>query len=811
MSPGTLNFRHILFVLGISEPLSILPARTMLLKHPPLTPRKILLRTTLVIPFVVQLVATVGLVGYLSFKNSQKAINDLANQFNREISRRIEQHITAYFNKSHQILRVTDDSRKSGNLDLQNFERLQYYFFEVVKDGDLESYLSYGNEQGEFVGVEHLEDGSFHLKIRTWLTEPIRDTFLLDPNNGDRIESLKSAEYDPRTRPWYKAAKAAGNAAWSPVYPFFSRQNKSLGMSAVRPVFNDLGELQGVLCINITLMRITDFLKYLYISSQGQSFIIERSGDLVVSSTIDETFISTEKDGTREIERLPAISSGDQTVEATTQHLLDHFGDLSQIQHSQSLKFKIDQEWHYAQVLPIQDGRGIDWLAVVVVPESDFMAEIHKNTRTTLMLCLTALGISIILGLVTARWITYPVIRITKAAEEIATGHLDQEVPSSPITELQRLTQSFNVMAGQLKTSFTALRDSEARNRALLEAIPDLIVEIDRDGVYIDCVEAKEMTMLSQLNSASDLIGKTVYDSLPRELASSCLEAIHQSLSTQETQTVEYELTINGELQTYESRVVAASDRSALLIVRDITKRKQAEEALRLMNEQLEERVEQRTAELRREKDRSEQLLLNILPAQIAERLKKSNESLAEHFESATILFADIVGFTTLSTRLEPMQLVAGLNEIFSAFDQFTEKYGLEKIKTIGDAYMVVGGLPVPRADHAPAIADMALEMQAYMKTVHNMLGESLQIRIGINTGPVIAGVIGIKKFIYDLWGDAVNVASRMESHGQPGAIQVTDTTYQILKDDYILEPRGTIPVKGRGEMMTYWLMSRKS
>lgn len=124
---------------------------------------------------------------------------------------------------------------------------------------------------------------------------------------------------------------------------------------------------------------------------------------------------------------------------------------------------------------------------------------------------------------------------------------------------------------------------------------------------------------------------------------------------------------------------------------------------------------------------------------------------------------------------------------------------------------MVVGGLPVPRADHAPAIADMALEMQAYMKTVHNMLGESLQIRIGINTGPVIAGVIGIKKFIYDLWGDAVNVASRMESHGQPGAIQVTDTTYEILKNDYILEPRGTIPVKGRGEMMTYWLMSRKS
>ena len=230
------------------------------------------------------------------------------------------------------------------------------------------------------------------------------------------------------------------------------------------------------------------------------------------------------------------------------------------------------------------------------------------------------------------------------------------------------------------------------------------------------------------------------------------------------------------------------------------------------INQQLEIEIaegQKRSAELSQEKERSEQLLLNILPSEIAEKLKKS-ESPAEHFESVTILFADIVNFTNLSTRMTPLELVAGLNEIFSVFDQMTEKYALEKIKTIGDAYMVVGGLPSPRADHAEAIADMALEMQAYMKTVPNSLGENLQLRIGINTGEVIAGVIGIKKFIYDLWGDAVNIVSRMEDHGQPGQIQVTDSTYNYLKDRYILKERGTLNVRGRGEMKTYWLIGKK-
>lgn len=213
---------------------------------------------------------------------------------------------------------------------------------------------------------------------------------------------------------------------------------------------------------------------------------------------------------------------------------------------------------------------------------------------------------------------------------------------------------------------------------------------------------------------------------------------------------------------------------------------------------------------LRREQEKSERLLLNILPAPIADRLKQGHQNIADGFAEVTILFADLVGFTQLSSRKHPKELVDLLNQIFSAFDRLSEKHGLEKIKTIGDAYMVAGGLPDPESHSAAAIAEMAIEMQQEMQHFRERTGEDLQLRIGINTGPVVAGVIGTKKFIYDLWGDAVNVASRMESQGIPGCIQVTETTYTLLKDQYHFEERGEIAVKGKGTMKAYLLRDHR-
>jgi class 3 adenylate cyclase len=209
-------------------------------------------------------------------------------------------------------------------------------------------------------------------------------------------------------------------------------------------------------------------------------------------------------------------------------------------------------------------------------------------------------------------------------------------------------------------------------------------------------------------------------------------------------------------------------------------------------------------AALQEEQQKSEKLLLNILPLSIADQLKAETGAIASRFEEATILFADIVDFTGLSAQVSPNVLVCLLNDIFSAFDEIAERYGLEKIKTIGDAYMVVGGLPQTRTDHAEAILAMAIEMQTTIQRFKRGDGQPFHLRIGINTGPVVAGVIGIKKFSYDLWGDAVNIASRMESHGVIDRIQISATTYQHLKHRYRFEDRGCIDIKGRGPMHTY-------
>lgn len=214
--------------------------------------------------------------------------------------------------------------------------------------------------------------------------------------------------------------------------------------------------------------------------------------------------------------------------------------------------------------------------------------------------------------------------------------------------------------------------------------------------------------------------------------------------------------------------------------------------------------------QLELERERSERLLLNILPEPIAELLKDGQQIVANTFNDVTVLFADIVDFTPLASQLQPDALVILLNNIFSTFDRLAEEYNLEKIKTIGDAYMVVGGLPTPRSDHAEAVASMALAMQQTIGRFNRTNGQPFKMRIGIASGPVVAGVIGTKKFAYDLWGDTVNIASRMESHGLAGAIQVTYNTYEHLKDKYHFELRGPIEVKGKGSTQAYLLLNKK-
>ena len=213
---------------------------------------------------------------------------------------------------------------------------------------------------------------------------------------------------------------------------------------------------------------------------------------------------------------------------------------------------------------------------------------------------------------------------------------------------------------------------------------------------------------------------------------------------------------------------------------------------------------------LRVEKDKSQTLLHNVLPAAVAKKLEDRWGVIADKHENVTVLFADVVNFTPLAAQYPPDEVVGYLNGLFSEFDQLVTRHSLEKIKTIGDAYMVAGGLPEPKEDHAAAMAELALEMQDVMARTPAPGGAPMQLRIGIHTGPLVAGVIGTRRLMYDLWGDTVNTASRMESHGHGGQIQVTEDVVDALKDRYEFEPRGIVPVKGKGNLKTYWLLGRK-
>ncbi len=211
------------------------------------------------------------------------------------------------------------------------------------------------------------------------------------------------------------------------------------------------------------------------------------------------------------------------------------------------------------------------------------------------------------------------------------------------------------------------------------------------------------------------------------------------------------------------------------------------------------------------ERENANRLLLNVLPREIAPILKESNRTIADHYDSASVLFADIVGSTPLFATMEPEEAVDWLNEVFSVFDELVEDSGVEKLRTIGDNYMVAAGVPTRRPDHAPALARLALDMISAAQDVSKLNGQRIEFRIGINSGPLVAGVIGTTKFHYDVWGDTVNVASRMESHGEPGRIHITESTYHLIKDDFVCEPRGSIVVKGKGEMETWFVISPRT
>lgn len=428
------------------------------------SPQKIPLRLVLVVPFVLQIFAAVGLTGWLSLRNGKTAVNNVTSQLRTEVLARINQQLNTYLETPHLVNAISVDAiRRFGLWNPDNMGSMRSYFFWQLKQFSTVNYISFGGEKKEFAGAGYKDDGSVVIEITDRSTNFLNTIVTVDREGNPTQFKETHPDYDPRIRGWYKAAKVAGKPQWNKIYQYFIQP--SLGISASQPVYDKNGTFRGVVSTDLFLSKIGDFLQSLKIGKSGKTFIIERSGLLVASSTAEKPFINTKN--SKKTQRLKAIESSVPLIEGTAQHLIERFGNFTKIDSNQQLDFMLNGQREFVQVSPFQDGLGLDWLIVVVVPEADFMEQINANTRSTVLLCVLALVLATLLGILASRWITHPIFRLSKASRAIASGQLDQEVEVNGIDELGILAQSFNQMAQQLRESFAALEktNSELENR----------------------------------------------------------------------------------------------------------------------------------------------------------------------------------------------------------------------------------------------------------------------------------------------------------------------------------------------------------
>ncbi|MCA1993272.1 MAG: PAS domain S-box protein, partial [Coleofasciculus sp. S288] len=461
----------------------------------PKRPNQVPLRIVLVMPFVLQIFAAVSLTGWLSLRNGQKAVNDVATQLRSEITAHIQERIQTYLATPHQINQSNVDTINLGVLDAQDLRRLHRYFWIEMRLDDSVSSVAYGNEQGEFIGVGRPGDGTLTFGRAGKETNGNFHTYASTPQ-GDRGKLLRiTPNYDPRRRPWYRRAVKAGKPVWSEIYTDFT--DPRLAITAAQPLYDPKGSVVGVVSSDLILSQVSDFLRTLKFGQSGKTFIIERSGLLVANSTAQEPVVVSNGG----VKRVKATASSDRLTRLTAQYLETYFSNFTQIRTSQNLNFKIDGQQQFLQVTPLQDSRGLNWLIVVVVPESDFMERIHANTRSTILLCLAALVLATGVGILTSRWIVQPILRLSTAAQALSQGKWHQTVPVNREDELGVLARAFNQMATQLRESFATLEQRneeleirvEERTATLREANEQLLVEIvERKQAEVALQESEE-------------------------------------------------------------------------------------------------------------------------------------------------------------------------------------------------------------------------------------------------------------------------------------------------------------------------------
>ncbi len=421
------------------------------------------LRQILILPFVLQIFTTVILIGYLSFRNGEKAVNRLVTQLENEITNGVEEHLNNYLEYPQIIVESNINGIQLEQLNTKNADVLSLHFLQQIHlfKSVRAIYFVGDYENGEYGLARRNLDGTF--KMRLFEDFPNRVSYLVN-KEGQRIKILQVKPYYPQTRPWYKAAVETGKPTWSPIYNFTEGE---LGITFSAPVFNKTGTFGGVIAVDLILNQISNFLAQQEISPNGQVFLLETSGDLIASSTSEKPYVVPESG--KKPQRLPAVASQDPLTQATAKYLMNEFGNLDQINRTLQLKFDIDGRPHFLKISPINQ-QGLDWIIAIAIPVSDMMAEINANTRTTILLCIIALIVAIVVGIITASSVIAPILQLNNSAKSLAQGKWKKTVRIKRNDEVGELTQSFNQMAKQLQESFETLEQRvEERTAELAE------------------------------------------------------------------------------------------------------------------------------------------------------------------------------------------------------------------------------------------------------------------------------------------------------------------------------------------------------
>jgi len=462
---------------------------------------RIPLRTMIVIPFVLLVALSGSLTGYLSLRNGQEAVNNVASQLRNEISARIQERVHNYLETAHLVnqLYASDIGLGLLNLGVKNNESqtIEHYFWQKIQSFDQVTNVFIGLPTGEVYGARRLGHNQIPQTIvGNETTQGSLNYYNTDPN-GNRKDVVDNApKYDPRTRSWYKDAVAAAKPIWSSIYPEFA--TKALAITAAQPVYASDGKLLGVLGSTAILTRINEFLYSLKSGKTGQTFIMERSGSLVAVSTLDAVF-NVGKTGSPE--RIQATNSPSPQIQATAAHLEQQFGDLKHIKEAQQIEFRLNDQRQFVQVSPLSDNRGLDWLVVVTIPEVDFMEQINANTRLTIWLSIIALILTTFIGLLTARAIIDPILRLNSVTKKFADGDWDQKIPTDRTDELGELAKSFNSMGQQIKKAFSELEDANATlEHKVEERTKELALALDElKASQSQLIQSEKMASLGQM------------------------------------------------------------------------------------------------------------------------------------------------------------------------------------------------------------------------------------------------------------------------------------------------------------------------